>query len=136
MRRRKTGSCRVGAVSAAAQLAAGWRSSSRALCTHPSHRKSGGSLGMDSLALLFFEWRSCRSSLSGSGWNMVRSLTGEGVERGEGTGHGEGMEHGVAAGESEGVTERSASYQEAPEYACWWLVVFIFTRDFSPGCME
>lgn len=67
---------------------------------------------------------------------MLRSFRGEGVERGEGIGHGEGMEHGEAAGESEGVTERSVSYQDAPEYACWWLVVFILSRDFSPGFIE
>lgn len=67
---------------------------------------------------------------------MVRGFTGEGVERGDGIVHGEGMEHGEAAGEGEGVTERSVSYQDAPEYACWWLVVFTFTRDFSPGVTE
>lgn len=82
---------------------------------------------MHSLAFLFLQWRSCLSSLSGSGWNMLWSFRGEGVERGE------AMEHGVAAGESEGVPERSASYQDVPEYACWWLELCIFTRDFSPG---
>lgn len=77
---------------------------------------------LHSLALLFLEWRSCLSSLSRSGGNRLR---GEGVECGE------GMEPGEAAGESEGVRERSD--QDAPEYACWWLAVFIVTRDFSPG---
>lgn len=102
------------------------------LLTHRSHRSNGSLKLRGSLDFLFLERRSCLSSWSGSCWSMVRSFTATGVERGEETALGDGMEVGEAAGEGEVVTERSVSNQDA----CWWLVVFTFTRDFSPGFTE
>lgn len=92
------------------------------LLTHPSHRRSTGSLGLPSLARLLLDLCARLSSPSGSRWSTHRSFPGEGDGEGDGDG--------------EGVRERSGSHRDVQEDAGWDVSVLGLPRDFSPEFTE